>query len=237
MVIADASDIDALMERVLLPSAPAALVDEVRRYLQENGSRGCLQASRNGADGNGASKEGPGSNGQGSRSRRDPWQVLHIALCAPQPVVDIAYAFWQGSRPSRPVSPPITAAPAQPATAQPATADDRLTGLNVPAMIPRASSNGALSTPAFIETASGAHRYGIADWPLRIGTDAGCDVVLPQSGPLEARIWPHGDRYMLRVVSGPVRVGGEAATWVVLDDGDILEIGDATFRFRLKDTP
>ncbi len=52
-----------------------------------------------------------------------------------------------------------------------------------------------------------------------------------------ARIWPHGDRYMRRDVSGHGRVGGEAASWVVLDHGDILEIGNATFGSRFKDTP
>lgn len=123
------------------------------------------------------------------------------------------------------------------APARPATAYDRLARLTTPSMAPIASSNGARSPSAFIETASGEHRYSIAERPLRIGTDTECDVVVAHSGVLEARIWPHGDRYMLRVVSGPVRVGGEPATWVVLDDGDILEIGHATFRFRFKDTP
>ncbi len=90
---------------------------------------------------------------------------------------------------------------------------------------PRASSNHAPSSSAFIGTASGAYL------PLRIGADTGCDVVLRQGGPLEALIWPHGVRYIQRVVSGHGRVCGEAATWVVLDHGDILEIDDATFGF------
>ena len=52
-----------------------------------------------------------------------------------------------------------------------------------------------------------------------------------------ARIWPHGDRYMQRDVSGHGRVRAEAAAWVVPGHGDILEIDDATFRFRLMVQP
>ena len=36
MVIAEPSDVATLLERFLLPSAPAALVIEVRRYLEES---------------------------------------------------------------------------------------------------------------------------------------------------------------------------------------------------------
>ena len=226
MVIADVPDVDALVARFLLPSAPLALVDEVRRYLAENGN--AHVAVRAGVP----SRYGTNGRTDGSLSRRNPWQVLHVARCAPRAIVDIAYEFRSRSQIAPPLSHQMMIAPMRSATA-----DDRLAGLAAPSMTPRVSSNGAGSPGAFIETASGEHRYGIADLPLRIGTDTGCDVLLSQSGPLEVRIWPHGDRYMLRVVSGPVRVAGEPATWVVLDDGDILEIGDATFRFRFKETP
>ncbi len=105
--------------------------------------------------------------------------------------------------------------------------------LAMPAIVPRASANGALAAPASIESLSGNHRFGIGGAPLRIGTDPTCDVAVhDDKRSVEARIWPHGDGYMLRVAAGSVRVNGAPADWVVLDDGDILEIGDAAFRFR-----
>jgi hypothetical protein len=257
MVIAESPDVDALLERFLLPSAPAALVIEVRRYLEESQGRGGLQASSSGpsgemppsnglqASGNGISAETPpSSNGRGSLSHRNPWHMLHVAICAPRAVVDIAYDFRRRSQAVEPVSfsipasaSPVQTAAAQPVNAQPVDANDRLKALATPFNAPSVSTNGVHTCGASIEAAPGGQRYGIAECPLRVGTDAGCDVVIPDSKAVEARIWPNGDRYILRVVLGDVRVEGEVAGCVVLDDGDILEIGDAMFIFRLKDTP
>ena len=97
--------------------------------------------------------------------------------------------------------------------------------------------SAACDAGAFIESVSGEHRFGIGSEPLKIGLDAACDVRVPgDDANLDARIWPHGDRYMLHVAGGGVLVNGASASWAVLDDGDILEIGHATFRFRREGT-
>ena len=235
MVIAESPDVDALLERFLLPSAPSALVIEVRRYLEESQGTGGLQASGTGT----SAETPPSSNGRSSLSHRDPWHVLHVAICAPRAVVDIAYDFRRRSQAVEPVSfsIPASAPPARAAAVQPVNANDRLEALATPFNAPSVSTNGAHTSGAFIEAAPGGQRYGIGECPLRVGTDAGCDVVIPDSKAVEARIWPNGDRHILRVVLGDVRVEGKVAGCVVLDDGDILEIGDAMFIFRLKDTP
>ena len=100
--------------------------------------------------------------------------------------------------------------------------------------VPEAQSCPSAAT-AFIESTSGAHRFAIADEPLTIGGGPNSDVTV--AGPeVQVRIWPRAGRYMLHVVAGAVTVNGSVTDWAVLDDGDMLEIGDATFRFRREDS-
>lgn len=82
--------------------------------------------------------------------------------------------------------------------------------------------------------------------PVTIGFSADCSVQLPgarlpvgqgQPGSMErARIWWRDGSYMLHNLSrvGTLRVGGKAATWVVLEDGDEIEIGGSVVVFDEK---
>ena len=242
MVTFESVNLDALVGRYLLPSAPDDLVREVRKHLEDTDLHEMpARSSRTERAGNG-DRSGP-------LPERSPWQVLHVASSAPPGVVEVAYQFWRRSHapaldvrtPDAPaVPPPAPWADDQPGAVdhQPRVdADDRLSALGVGVGgAPLAERSCSLSAAAFIESVSGRHRFGIGGRPLRIGLDPGCDVRVPEGGAnVDARIWLHGDRYLLHVAAGGVLVNGASASWAVLDDGDILEIGNATFRFRRED--
>ncbi len=254
MVTIDSVDLDALVARYLLPSAPDGLVGEVRSYLKDGDLSAMPALSPN------TERAGNGHGG-GPLPEFSPWQLLHVTKAAPAGVVDVAYRFWRRSgRRSHapapgaaPVAAPDAAhvAPAGPTPAPPADgrdaaaarepradADHRMSALGAGmGGAPLVERSCPLATAAFIESVSGEHRFGIGGRPLRIGVDPGCDVRVPEGGPnLDVRIWLHGERYMLHVATGVVLVNGASAGWAVLDDGDILEIGHATFRFRREDT-
>ncbi len=166
---------------------------------------------------------------------------------APDAAPDAASDAAPDAAPAGPTPAPerlTVRAPERPANDQAAAyepradADHRMSALGAGmGGAPLVERSCALAAAVFIESVSGEHRFGIGGRPLRIGVDPGCDVRVPDGGPnLDARIWLHGDRYMLHVATGVVLVNGASANWAVLDDGDILEIGHATFRFRREDT-
>jgi curved DNA-binding protein CbpA len=76
--------------------------------------------------------------------------------------------------------------------------------------------------------------------PITIGSDPSCDVVLPKAGeqtiaPQQARIWPRQDKYMFHLLTPevPATVQGKPFVWVVLEDGDVIEVGPYRLRFDL----
>ena len=233
MVTIDSANLEALVARYLLPSAPDVLVAEVRAHLKDSDLNEVpARSSHTERAGNG--------HGSGPLPEFSPWQLLHVTRSAPTDIDEVAYRFWRRSH--APVSePPALRANgrAAAATHEPrADADGRISALGVVGGgAPLVERSCSLDAGAFIESVSGEHRFGIGSGTLRIGVDAGCDVRVPEGGAnLDARIWLHGDRYMLHVAAGAVLVNGASASWAVLDDGDILEIGDATFRFRREGT-
>ena len=243
MVTIDSVNLQALLGGYLLPSAPDGLVREVRAYLEDADLKEMPALSSQAEDAGNGHARGP-------VPEFSPWQLLHVTKTAPPGVVDVAYRFWRRSHapaldartPDAAHDAPAVPTPAPRADDQPdavdhelrADADDRMSALGVGVGgAPLAERSCPLSAAAFIESVSGRHRFGIGGRPLRIGVDPGCDVRIPDSGAnVDARIWLHGDRYLLHVAAGGVLVNGASASWAVLDDGDILEIGDATFRFR-----
>ncbi len=242
MVTMDSVTLDALAGRYLLSSAPDVLVSEVRAYL-EGSELGEMPAPSVHTE-----RAGNG-HASGPLPEFSPWQMLHVTRAAPAGVVDIAYRFWRRSHAPTSAPAPAAAASESPAAStnghtaaadhEPrADANDRMSALGVAGSgAPLAERSCSLAVEAFIESVSGEHRFGIGGEPLRIGVDPSCDVrVLDGTANLDARIWPHGDRYMLHVVAGSVLVNGAFIRWAVLVDGDILEIGNATFRFRRRDT-
>ena len=239
MVTVESVNLDALVARYLLPSAPDELAGEVRSYLEDSDLNEMPAfSSQTERAGNG--------HGSGALPEFSPWQLLHVTRSAPAGVVEVAYRFWRRSHaPAPSAAAQELPRPALPAngrgavvTEPHADADDRMSALGVGGggapPVKRWSSG---TSAAFIESVSGEHRFGIGSEPLRIGVDPGCDVRLPDGGvKVDVRIWLHGERYMLHVAAGVVLVNGASASWAVLDDGDILEIGHAKFRFRREDT-
>ena len=242
MVTVESVNLDALVARYLLPSAPDELAGEVRSYLEDSDLNEMPAfSSQTERAGNG--------HGSGPLPEFSPWQLLHVTRSAPSGIVEVAYRFWRRSHAPAPGAATDALAaeaprPAPPATGQAAAreqcadADDRMSALGVgKSGAPPVGRLSARTGAAFIESVSGEHRFGIGSEPLRIGVDPGCDVRLPDGGvKVDVRIWLHGERYMLHVAAGVVLVNGASASWAVLDDGDILEIGHAKFRFRREDT-
>jgi hypothetical protein len=77
------------------------------------------------------------------------------------------------------------------------------------------------------------------DAAVTLGTDPRCDIVLeapPGTLPLQlARIWPREDRFMLHLLAPevPAFIQGRPLVWVVLEDGDLLELGPYRLRFEV----
>ena len=234
MVTIESGNIDALVARYLLPSAPDGLVGEVRSYLEDSDfdEMPALPA-RPERSGNG--------HASGPLPEFSPWQLLHVTRSAPPCVVEVAYRFWRQSHARPDAEPPAPRPPADdraPAAAEPCLdADDRMSALGSRGSgAPVVERSCPDSADVFLESISGDRRFGIGNEPLRIGVEPGCHVRVPDGGTnVDARIWPHGDRYLLHVADGGVLVNGASASWAVLDDGDILKIGNATFRFHRKD--
>ena len=177
--------------------------------------------------------------------QRSPLDLLFLRPDAPAEIVEVAYRYWRRRS-------------AQLLSAEPETfdrADDRIAAL---ARSPSPTRNGAAAVEpatasAWLVTDSGA-RYAVGERPLRIGVDPTCDIVTIANGARsadEARVWSHRGRHLLHGVSASgggdsgtagggedsgesvaVLVNGAAATWAVLDGGDVLEIGGLTFRFE-----
>jgi hypothetical protein len=78
---------------------------------------------------------------------------------------------------------------------------------------------------------------------VTVGFSSDCTIVLPERPPgsLErVRIWQREGRFMLHNLSrgGRVSVAGRpVSSWVVLDDGDAIDIGGCTIRFQFASPP
>lgn len=87
---------------------------------------------------------------------------------------------------------------------------------------------------AWLQDPGGA-RVSIGQAPVTVGHTPDCTLVLSNgAGQERVRIWLRDGRYMLHNLSrlGSVSVAGRPATWVVLEDGDEIAIGDAQLVFR-----
>ncbi len=80
--------------------------------------------------------------------------------------------------------------------------------------------------------------HRLSEAPVTIGFSADCGLRLPNGAgerPERARVWRREGRYMLHALSRPgdVTIAGRAVVWVVLEDGDELEVGPCRLVFRL----
>jgi hypothetical protein len=85
----------------------------------------------------------------------------------------------------------------------------------------------------------GGEVFPLGDSPVTVGFTADCTVRLPDGATTaweRVRIWRREGRFMLHNLSrmGVVEVGGKAAKWVVLEDGDEVKIGSARLVFHDK---
>lgn len=86
--------------------------------------------------------------------------------------------------------------------------------------------------PAFLllYASAGVRRVPIADRPLRLGTAAECDLVLPKQEGVAAEhalVWRRGDAVVLHVTdpAGECLVNGAPSSWATLEHGDELRVG------------
>jgi hypothetical protein len=91
-------------------------------------------------------------------------------------------------------------------------------------------------TSAWLDGPGGERTY-VGEAPMTIGFTTDCNLVLPNgsAGNLErARIWRRDGRYMLHNLSrsGGLRVAGRPVSWVVLEDGDEIDIGACRLVFH-----
>ncbi|TMF08527.1 MAG: VWA domain-containing protein [Chloroflexi bacterium] len=83
-------------------------------------------------------------------------------------------------------------------------------------------------------------RFPLGEDPVTVGFTGDCTICLPDGAGLPGarfRVWRREGVYMLHNLSrlGWVTVGGKAATWAVLEDGDEIVIGASRLRFRMGD--
>lgn len=97
----------------------------------------------------------------------------------------------------------------------------------------------AVKANLVLESAAGSRSIPLGTGPLRIGADSGCDLVLRQDGvmPEHALAWLREDVVMLHVVhqGAPCLVNGEPLAWAMLEDGDRVSLGDASFVVSIKE--
>ncbi len=84
------------------------------------------------------------------------------------------------------------------------------------------------------DTAGTAFHFGAT--PIAIGSDASADVRVAASTEVARRhalVWMRGGKMMLRHIGGIRRntlVGGRSADWLILEDGDEIQVGPHRFR-------
>ena len=91
----------------------------------------------------------------------------------------------------------------------------------------------AIRAALVLESAAGRRSVPIGTGPLRIGADGSCDLVLRREGvmPEHALVWLRDDFVMLHVVhqGALCLVNGEPLAWAMLEDGDQVSLGEASF--------
>jgi len=79
--------------------------------------------------------------------------------------------------------------------------------------------------------------HPLGDSPVEIGFTTDCNICLPAEGTHHwerVRVWRREGRYMLHNLSrmGSVTVAGRPAIWVVLEDGDEIQLGNCRLAFK-----
>ncbi len=82
----------------------------------------------------------------------------------------------------------------------------------------------------------GNQTYPLGEAPVEIGFTTDCEICLPAGATHRwerVRVWRREGRYMMHNLSrmGSVSVAGRPAIWVVLEDGDEIQLGSCRLRF------
>lgn len=247
----------------LLPTAPRSLAGEVYRALRdkcllaanEDGPQLDDELARLDRA-NVVIARGTNGVEHDAPAQRSPWALLHVDCEAPREVVELAYRFWQRERgldavdftpPARPriekVSPAIqdaintTVVDGRPADSP---AGPAMTSQRDEDVRPITMPSPPTTTARLVVEAGTAHPASVAvgESPLRIGGDPACDIVVGaaghRKGRTEARLWRRDGRVLFHGVAGNTTVNGHAVGWAVLDPGDTVRVGEATFRYEAR---
>ena len=86
-----------------------------------------------------------------------------------------------------------------------------------------------------LDSAAGSRRVPVYDHPVRIGASDSSDIMVDPGDAAageDTLIWVSGRELVLHTASGGLtcRVNDEPVTWARLDEGDIVSVGDTSFR-------
>jgi hypothetical protein len=104
-------------------------------------------------------------------------------------------------------------------------------------LFPGVEATVAPESSAYLEVEGRTDTVPLGDSPVTVGFTSDCTVQLPDDlggGSERVRIWRREGRFMLHTLSriGNVQVSGKAATWAILEDGDVVQMGRVHMRFH-----
>jgi hypothetical protein len=82
--------------------------------------------------------------------------------------------------------------------------------------------------------------FALGEDPVTVGFTGDCTICLPEGADqigTRLRVWKREGVYMLHNLSrlGKVAVAGKPATWAILEDGDVIELGASRLVFRTSE--
>jgi hypothetical protein len=106
-------------------------------------------------------------------------------------------------------------------------------------LFPTVEATVAPESSAYLEVEGRADIFPLGDSPVTVGFTSDCSIHLPEEmggGSERVRIWRREGSFMLHTLSriGIVQVQGKPATWAILEDGDVVQVGRVRMRFHDK---
>jgi hypothetical protein len=106
-------------------------------------------------------------------------------------------------------------------------------------LFPTVEATVAPDSVAYLEVEGRTDMFPLGDSPVTVGFTSDCSIHLPEEmggGSERVRIWRREGSFMLHTLSriGVVQVQGKPATWAILEDGDVVQVGRVRMRFHDK---
>jgi hypothetical protein len=100
--------------------------------------------------------------------------------------------------------------------------------------VPPPSRRAPLARLVITQGPSRGKSFDVEAVPFTIGGDEGCDVALPGLAAEQARLLHRDGDFVLYSLSDEpkIKVEGDAIAWIVLHDGDSVEVGPYRLRFE-----